>query len=67
MKEVRVEETKVPSATPFISKFKNKTKNRLKIIFETEKKTTTTLDVLVFCNPINNPVMTKIVNSPKAE
>ncbi len=67
MKEVRVEETKVPSATPFISKFKNKTKNRLKIIFETEKKTTTTLEILVFCNPINNPVMTKMVNSPKDE
>ena len=53
-----VDETNVPRATPVTFKLKYKTKNRLKIIFVTAKKPTTTLDVFVFCKPINNPVMT---------
>jgi hypothetical protein len=32
-----------------------------------EKKPMMILDVFVFCKPINNPVITKIVSSPKEE
>ena len=57
----------MPRATPVTFKLKYKTKNRLKIIFVTEKKPTTTLDVFVFCKPINNPVIINIMSSPKEE
>ena len=57
----------MPRATPVTFNLKYKTKNRLKIIFVTEKKPTTTLEIFVFCRPINNPVMIKMVNSPKDE
>jgi hypothetical protein len=32
-----------------------------------KKKPTTTLDIVVLCKPINNPVIIKMMSSPKEE
>ena len=39
----------------------------LKKIFRIEKKPTTKLEILVFCNPTKSPVIMYNVNSPGAE
>jgi hypothetical protein len=37
------------------------------MIFKIEKKPTAKLEILVFCNPMNNPAIMYRVNSPGAE
>ena len=43
------------------------TRTMLKIIFNIENKPTAKLDILVFCNPTNKPVIIYSVNSPGAD
>ena len=57
----------VPRATPRTSKSKEITNIKLNTILVIEKKPTTTLDIVVLCNPINNPVIIKMMSSPKEE
>ena len=60
-------ENKVPYATPLIFRSNIATRTILIKIFNKEKNPTAKLEVLVFCNPTNNPVMMYNVNSPGAE
>ena len=64
---VSVDDMTVPRATPCTSKSKQTTNNKLNKILVIEKNPTTTLDTVVLCKPINNPVIIQIINSPKEE
>ena len=47
--------SKVPYATPLIFKLNFNTKIELNKIFRIDNKTIATLEIFVFCNPINKP------------
>ena len=64
---VSVDEMTVPRATPCTSKSKQTTNNKLNKILVIEKNPTATLDTVVLCKPINNPVIIYMVNSPNDE